>query len=372
MLGQWIGRFEATYSKGDITIEIDKLKEGGGGRVYLFSDDPQQGAMVGYFEAPNPRSPVQCKVELNPVDPATMTVVPWQDIPRVFPGQQFAKVAKASFRWARNSMTVTWTADNGNGGKATLTKRDATRQSELPAKNLEWADFKAHVAAQAEHHRRYVFRGQREPWRLRTTFHRSGRSDLIRYTSVDMTLLHQRLSARTRHYFNRKNSDENGAFMHLAQHHGFPTPLLDWSYSPFVACFFAYQKITNKEAEKSKRRSVRVLQFDREQWMKDFPQLPWVAPTRPHFSLLEFVAIENERLIPQQALSGLTNVDDVESYIQSCESLTGRSYLTAIDLPVAERESVMKELALMGITAGSLFPGLDGTCEELRERLFPS
>jgi hypothetical protein len=30
----------------------------------------------------------------------------------------------------------------------------------------------------------------------------------------------------------------------------------------------------------------------------------------------------------------------------------------------------MKELALMGITAGSLFPGLDGACEELRERLF--
>jgi hypothetical protein len=32
----------------------------------------------------------------------------------------------------------------------------------------------------------------------------------------------------------------------------------------------------------------------------------------------------------------------------------------------------MRELALMGITAGSLFPGLDGACEELRERLFPS
>jgi hypothetical protein len=30
----------------------------------------------------------------------------------------------------------------------------------------------------------------------------------------------------------------------------------------------------------------------------------------------------------------------------------------------------MKELALIGITAGSLFPGLDGACEELGERLF--
>ena len=31
---------------------------------------------------------------------------------------------------------------------------------------------------------------------------------------------------------------------------------------------------------------------------------------------------------------------------------------------------VMTERRLMGITAGSLFPGLDGACEELKEKLF--
>jgi hypothetical protein len=30
----------------------------------------------------------------------------------------------------------------------------------------------------------------------------------------------------------------------------------------------------------------------------------------------------------------------------------------------------MQELALMGITAGSLFPGLDGACLQLKERFF--
>jgi hypothetical protein len=45
-------------------------------------------------------------------------------------------------------------------------------------------------------------------------------------------------------------------------------------------------------------------------------------------------------------------------------------YLHIIDLPVNERQHVMQELSLMGITAGSLFPGLDGACEELRERFF--
>jgi hypothetical protein len=30
----------------------------------------------------------------------------------------------------------------------------------------------------------------------------------------------------------------------------------------------------------------------------------------------------------------------------------------------------MRELELMGITYGSLFPGLDGICRDMRDRLF--
>jgi len=41
-----------------------------------------------------------------------------------------------------------------------------------------------------------------------------------------------------------------------------------------------------------------------------------------------------------------------------------------IDLPLSERPHVMRELSVMGITAGTLFPGLDGACEELKERNF--
>jgi len=48
-----------------------------------------------------------------------------------------------------------------------------------------------------------------------------------------------------------------------------------------------------------------------------------------------------------------------------------RHTFAVIDLPVKERTLVMNELGYMGITAGSLFPGLDGACEELRERFFP-
>jgi hypothetical protein len=61
------------------------------------------------------------------------------------------------------------------------------------------------------------------------------------------------------------------------------------------------------------------------------------------------------------------NVD--ESYIKAKET-SGQTYLQAIDLPVSERRKAMRELGYMGITAGALFPGLDGACEEFRERNF--
>jgi hypothetical protein len=74
-------------------------------------------------------------------------------------------------------------------------------------------------------------------------------------------------------------------------------------------------------------------------------------------------------MIPQQAASTITSVDDMETYIRSRETDT-KKYLQMIDLPVRERKRVIRELSYMGITAGSLFPGLDGACEELAERNF--
>jgi len=60
----------------------------------------------------------------------------------------------------------------------------------------------------------------------------------------------------------------------------------------------------------------------------------------------------------------------METFIRSRET-DQKKYLQAIDLPVRERKRVIRELGYMGITAGSLFPGLDGACEELAERNFP-
>jgi hypothetical protein len=128
--------------------------------------------------------------------------------------------------------------------------------------------------------------------------------------------------------------------------------------------------LTNSESLEAKppENKVRIFVFDKAMW-PDRKENSTFEFAWPYFKIFEFPAIDNERLIPQQSISALTSVDDIETYIQSkeCEN---QKYLKIIDLPKHERPIVMKELSVMGITAGSLFPGIEGACEGLRERFF--
>jgi hypothetical protein len=368
MRGHWVGKFKASAWSGEITVEADDLSTSFGGRAYLFADVPAMPSAIAHLEIKGP-SPAEGVAEILPLHPDTLDPVPWSQIASRYDASvTFATRAQVKMRWTKSTLKMEWDSDIGNHGEATLTRSDASRKSDYVPHRMDWEQFKSYVTSLD--HRRYAFRGQREPWRLRTHFHRTGRADLWRYLIEDMGALRRHLSARTRHVFNRHDNDENGAFYHLAQHHGYPTPLLDWSYSPFVAAFFAFRDIKNSDADRANEKCVRIFQFDKNRWTRELPQTWKVTPARPHFSLLEFMAIENERMIPQQALSGLTNVDDVESYIRSIEAKRAVQYLNVIDIPVRDRRKAMQELSAMGITAGSLFPGLDGACEELRERFF--
>lgn len=371
MNGQWLGRYNGTNS-GLLVVDLDKVGDHFEGRATAYNADKSLPSAVVFIKTPDTTAgPFRLCVDLEPVNPRTGDVASWSQISSLFPPNVvFPTRADIHLGVEADVLKVHWNTDIGTHGSAELPKTSADRPTELqPLSNVTtWEQFKDHVNRME--YRRYIFRGQRQTLRLRTGFHRTGRADLARFLATDIQTLHRHLSQRTSHIFNLNIPDENGAFFNLVQHHGYPTPLLDWTYSPYVAAFFAYQRVRNSEAERaSENDKVRIFLFDRILWQQNFQQVAKVTGCPLHFSIMEFISIDNERLIPQQSVSSISTVDDIEGYIRSRET-DERRFLQIIDLPLQERPRVMRELSIMGITAGSLFPGLDGACEELRERFF--
>jgi len=370
MNGYWHGLYSGTNS-GVMVVEIDDRTDHFEGCAYAYDSSAGLPSTFAIVKTTDKSNPTQFKAPLFPLDHRTGEPAEWQHVAHLYTGRGISvpNVADVECEWNDQSLAMKWKTDIGTSGTAHLPRSQAGRPSTLvPLPIKSWQQFKEHVTKLDPY--RYIFRGQTSTRRLRTAYHRTGRADMRRFLIEDIPTLHRHLSARTRHVFDLTNALQNAAFFNLAQHHGYPTPLLDWTYSPFVGAFFAYHRVKSSEATRaSDDQKVRIFVFDKVQWCSDMPPVLNLSARWQHFSILEPIAIGNERLIPQQALSSFTTVDDIETYIRSRETANKR-YLDAIDLPLRERDLVIRELRLMGITAGSLFPGLDGACEELRDRFF--
>lgn len=187
------------------------------------------------------------------------------------------------------------------------------------------------------------------------------------YWQRDVPRLRHASVGKTNYVYDQYNPEHNGAFLNLLQHHGYPTPLLDWTFSPYIAAYFAFSSAQPNDENDG---SVRIFMFDYESWKEDFNSVLHMNFCRPHFSVFEPFALGNDRALPQQCVSAVTNIDDVEEYIRLREREQSKQYLRVFDLPKSERSKVLYELGLMGISPGSLFPGIEGFCKEYRDRDF--
>jgi hypothetical protein len=349
LYGQWQGTFQGTNT-GELLFDADRQGQRAVGTVYAFDTSGLPGVLVRFdLDGLVAHQTVTLPTGLlHPTEPRFMS---FGEAATQFPAARFPTYVQMNVKVGKRTLNVSWTSNAGTQGTASLSPSKADKPSMYKGERgiTTWAQFKK-FAANLEPDR-FIFRGQSTGHRLRTAFHRTRRKDLLPYLQNDVPTLHRVLTARTRHLFDLDNPRQMGAFLNLAQHHGFPTPLLDWSHSPFVAAYFAF---TGDPRPGADTRKVRILMFDRKEWAARYAQLQFLTLFRPHFSLLEALAIENERAIPQQALSTVTNLDDIETYIRAQEVATGYRFLRVFDLLCTERSTVDRELRLMGITAASM------------------
>jgi len=365
MKGQWLGPYSGSVD-GKAIVNIDEVDDHYEGVAFLHPATREVPASVAHIETSNKDKEQIATAYIFPIDPRTGFQGDWEEVKKLYgEGVVHSSQANVNLKVLANTLYIDAVSDLGVTFSAALEKPSGNGESKIQGQQMGWSDFKSHIASISKSS--FIFRGQQKPWSLCTSFHRRGRYRMSEFTGKDVKQLHQRLSAITSHFFDLTIPDQNGAFFNLLQHHGYPTPLLDWSHSPYVAAFFAFRDWPiNYDGDDF----IRIYVFNNQEWQKRYRQIQNLDPPFPHLSVMEFIAIANPRLVPQQAVTTVTNLHDIEAYILEKEGETGVNFLDAIDMPAKEREVAMRDLRFMGITAGSMFPGIDGVCEELRERNF--
>ncbi|MCR6630413.1 MAG: FRG domain-containing protein [Magnetospirillum sp.] len=125
--------------------------------------------------------------------------------------------------WSENYFKGKYKTDISAGGTFTLSN-PAKQLTEPPNHIFTWGEF-YEFAAESIKRGGLVYRGQASnSWRLRSSFHRARRYDLLRYWSEVCIPMRDRLAAAGIE-FDLNSPEEIGSMICFAQHHGFPYPI---------------------------------------------------------------------------------------------------------------------------------------------------
>ena len=235
-----------------------------------------------------------------------------------------------------------------------------------------WNTYKSWVAEATRNNKKYYFRGQSDSrWKLETTFQRSAKLKGISLETYFSTIINDvnYQVAAFEAPVNFQNNAEYGAFLGKLQHHGFPTPLLDWTLSGYIAAYFAFK---NAPLNPNMTDKVTVYIFDIEGWNEAFGAETNFLGVEQFVSNFVPYATGNQRMARQMGVTTSTNVVDIESFIIQKGTEKNRTFLWRYDMLAIDRNVVMRELNSMGINDMTLFPDFDGLCRHLKEVHFTS
>ncbi len=255
-----------------------------------------------------------------------------------------------------------------------MAARKPTRRSYRILRLESWEAFLGLVTSPP--YSNWAFRGERdERWPLYSSLSRYLQNFGVAqpaWPQQEARIL--RIFKRKAHQFLGQPPDWDDDFQWLAlmQHHGAPTRLIDFTWSPYVAAFFALERTladgvvwAMNPARIDSTRAPKPTRMDPRP-KGNFPK--YFINGDHHFIWLGEPHIMNRRLIAQSGTFVVPGVLDVPIE----EMLSDRdqeNILAKIVLTNPVRETGMRELYRMNITYSTLFPDLDGLARSMAYEL---
>lgn len=136
----------------------------------------------------------------------------------------------------------------------------------------------------------------------------------------------------------------------LARHHGLPSISLDWTRSPYVAAFFAFDDPVCQRSE-----CVSVWVLDRQVFIA------------AEAAEIEFP--EEDQILSTRAIEQMGVVVRVLGVSGGIATMIPRPFLTRFDIPASERLSALRDMESMRLTSRALFRDLDGAARTVTRKL---
>jgi hypothetical protein len=145
-------------------------------------------------------------------------------------------------------------------------------------------------------------------------------------------------------------------WLSLAQHHGLPTRLLDWSTNPLMALFFSVERDSESDADV---------------WCFGFPSTYNCQSNSTYAARRLSLRRIGVVYFPRHLSPRVTNQSGCFTYHTSASPLNEEKELDGcefvrIQIPSQKKSEMLDQLYNLGIHRGLIFPGLEGIAERLK------